>query len=222
VRDLGREGSSFFIQHESGRFELRLNVPGRQNVQNALAATALALEMGISESHVIQGISTYEGFAGRFSIVDLMGGILLVDDTYNANPASLRSALDSLPGLVPEGGRIIAGLGDMLELGKESVSAHIAAGRMAAERGVDYLLAMGRYADKLIRGALDGGLPAERTKISRTHEEMAHGINKLLRSKDVLLLKASRGMRFDRIVELVAGAEKGGYPHDREEKNPGG
>jgi UDP-N-acetylmuramyl pentapeptide synthase len=220
VHDFGREGTSFFMQYRGGGCEIRLHVPGGQNLINALAAASLALEMGISEGTVAQGLSSYKGFAGRFSMVDLPGGILLVDDTYNANPASLKAALDSLPALVPEGGRVLAALGDMLELGSESASAHLLAGRMAAERGVDHLFVMGHYADEVIRGALGAGLPANRILQSQTHEEMAHGIVELLRNRDVLLLKASRGMQFDRVVELIKRSGKGGNSHGREEKDP--
>lgn len=222
VQDYGKDGASFIMRYGSGCFEIHIKIPGRQNVHNALAAGALALEMGASESMVDQGLSAYEGFSGRFSIMELPGGVLLVDDTYNANPASFQAALESLPGLVREGGRVLVGLGDMMELGEESVPAHVAAGRITAGRGVDYLVVMGRYADEVIRGALEGGLPVERTKKARTHEEMANGINKLLRDGDVLLLKASRRMQFDRVVELIAGSEKGGYSHDHEEESPGG
>ncbi|MGD8389414.1 MAG: UDP-N-acetylmuramoyl-tripeptide--D-alanyl-D-alanine ligase [Desulfobacteraceae bacterium] len=222
VQDLGREGVAFVLHYENQRSEVRLNVPGRQNVMNALAAAALSFSMGSPVSSVVRGLAAFQGIPGRFSLLDLPGGGLLVDDTYNANPSSLRAALDSLAPLVREQGRVIAGLGDMLELGRETVSAHFEAGRMAAERGVHEILVLGDHADEVVRGAVEGGLPSKRTRIVRTHKEMADGICELLREGDVVLLKASRGMRLDRVVELLTGMEKGGTSHGREEKGPGG
>jgi len=222
VQDLGRNGVTFVLHYENQGVEVRLNVPGRQNVMNALAAAALSLSMGAPVSSVIRGLAAFRGIPGRFSLLDLPGGGLLVDDTYNANPSSLRAALDSLASLVRGQGRVIAGLGDMLELGRETVSAHFEAGRMAAERGVHEILALGDHADEVVRGAVEGGIPSERTRIVRTHEEMANGIYELLREGDVVLLKASRGMRLDRVVELLTGMEKGGTSHGRKEKGPGG
>lgn len=221
VRDLGRKGIAFVLHHENSGVEVRLNVPGRQNVMNALAAATLSIAMGVPISRVARGLAAFQGIPGRFSLLDLPGGGLLVDDTYNANPSSLRAALDSVADLARGRGRMIAGLGDMLELGREAVSAHFEAGRMAAERGVDELVVLGDYADEVIRGAVDRGLPSEQTRIVRTHEEMANGIFKLLGEGDVVLLKGSRGMRLDRVVELLRGTEKGGTSHGRQEKGPG-
>ena len=222
VRDLGRKGIAFVSHFENQAVEVRLNVPGRQNVVNALAATALSLSMGAPVSSVVRGLAAFPGIPGRFFLLDLPGGGLLVDDTYNANPSSLRAALDSLAPLARGRGRLIAGLGDMLELGRETVSAHFEAGRMAAERGVDEILALGDHAEEVVRGAVDGGLSSKQTRIVRTHEEMANGIDRVLREGDVVLLKASRGMRLDRVVELLKGMEKGGTSRGRDKESPGG
>lgn len=222
IRDLGRKGIAFVLHYEEHEEEIRLNVPGRQNVMNALAAAALSTAMGVSIPIMVQGLAAFQGIPGRFSLLDLPGGGLLVDDTYNANPSSLRAALDSLAPLVRGQGRVIAGLGDMLELGRETVPAHLEAGRMVAERGVHEILALGDHAEEVVRGAVEGGLPLERARIVQTHEEMANGIHTLLRDGDVVLLKASRGMRLDRVVELLTGMEKGGASRGREEKSPGG
>jgi len=224
IRESGREGTAFEIHHRGGRIHVGLRVPGLHNVMNALAASALALEAGASESQVAEGLGVFEGIPGRLKLSQLPGGVLMVDDTYNANPSSLKAALDALPCLARDGRRTLVALGDMLELGHETAAIHVNAGRMVAEQGVDHLFIMGENADEVIRGALEAGLPADHITRTQTHEEMANEIITQLKDRDVLLLKASRGMRFDRVVERIARSEKRGDPHGRTEteKDSGG
>lgn len=222
VRDMGREGTSFMLVSEGGRIDVRLSVPGRQNVWNALAASALAMKSGASPENVARGLAAYRGIPGRFTVMDLPGGGILVDDTYNANPSSLKAALESLGGLAAGRGRIIVCLGDMLELGREAVPAHLEAGRMAAEHGAEHILAMGEQADHVIRGALDRGFPAGRAHRMRNHEEMADAILDMLEEGDLVLLKASRGMRFERVLERLCGTGRKGGRNGLDQAGPGG
>jgi UDP-N-acetylmuramoyl-tripeptide--D-alanyl-D-alanine ligase len=222
VRALGRNGTRFDLVSGEARAEVRLRAPGRQNVLNALAAAALAGGLGLDLGSVSEGLEMFRGVPGRFTVLDLPGGGILVDDTYNANPSSLEAALDSLADLVGEGGRFIVCLGDMLELGRETVSAHLEAGRMAAERGAAHLLVLGDQADHVIRGALDGGLAAERTHRMHDHGEMADGILDLLENGDVVLLKGSRGMRLEKVVERISGTARKGGRHGLDQEGSGG
>ncbi len=223
IREMGREGTEFTLVYESGqRIDIRLSAPGRQNVWNALAASALAVKLGASTRNVVRGLAAYRGVPGRFSVMDLPGGAILVDDTYNANPSSLKAALESLEGLAAGEGRIIVCLGDMLELGRETVPAHLEAGRMAAEHGAEYMLVMGDQADHVIRGALDSGFPAGRAHRIRTHEEMADEILDLLEKGDLILLKASRGMQFERVLERLYGTGRKGGLHGLDQEDSGG
>jgi UDP-N-acetylmuramoyl-tripeptide--D-alanyl-D-alanine ligase len=135
----------------------------------------------------------------------LPDGVTLVDDTYNCNPASLRAALDAVKALVAGEGRLIVGLGEMLELGEETVPAHLEAGSMVAELGASYFLAMGDHAQQMIEGAVSRGFPTERAIEVRSHEEMAQRIGATMRDGDVILLKGSRKMQ----LEIVAGILKG-------------
>ncbi len=222
VQDLGRNGSAFDFETGKECVRIHLAVPGRQNIRNGLAAASMAAVSGIPLPVIAEALESFRGIAGRFTVVDLPGGGLLVDDTYNANPSSLEAALFSVGTLVPKGGRIIAGLGDMLELGRETAPAHLEAGRMAAERGVSHLFVMGEQADLIIRGALEGGLPEHCTHRMRNHEEMAGGIQTVLEREDVVLLKASRGMHFERVVERLRGANAKGGRHGLDQEGPGG
>ncbi|MCF8060883.1 MAG: UDP-N-acetylmuramoyl-tripeptide--D-alanyl-D-alanine ligase [Deltaproteobacteria bacterium] len=222
VRALGRNGILFELVYGEERIEVRLPVPGRQNVLNALAASALAGSLGAGLETVAQGLEMFRGVPGRFTVLNLPGGGVLVDDTYNANPSSLEAALDSLADLAGGRGRIIVCLGDMLELGRETVPAHLEAGRAAAERGAAHLLVLGEQADHVIRGALDRGLPAERTHRMHNHEEMADGILDLLENGDVVLLKGSRGMRLEKVVERIVGAGRKGGRSGLDQEGSGG
>ncbi len=222
VRSLGRGGTRFDLVRGAERTEVRLHAPGRQNVLNALAAAALADSLGADPRSVTKGLETFRGVPGRFTILDLPGGGILVDDTYNANPSSLEAAMDSLADLAGGRGRILVCLGDMLELGRETVPAHLEAGRMAAERGAAHLLVLGEQADHVLRGAREGGLAAERTRRMHNHEEMANGILDLLENGDIVLLKGSRGMRLEKVVERIAGAGRKGGRHGLDQEGSGG
>jgi UDP-N-acetylmuramoyl-tripeptide--D-alanyl-D-alanine ligase len=203
VRNLGREGVSFELTHAQERVPVSLQVPGTQNVLNALAASAIAFCMNIPPDRIAEGLSRFAGMEGRFMIRTLPGGASLVDDTYNANPFSLRAALDSLGGLAANGGRVIIALGDMLELGAEAVPAHVEAGGMVAETGAHYFVVMGEHAGEMIRGALDKGFPSDRTVVARSHEDMAERITAVMQRDDLVLLKGSRGAGLDKVVRIL-------------------
>ena len=203
VRNLGREGLSFEIRHGRERVPVTLQVPGTQNVLNALAASAIAFCMNISPDTIAEGLSRFAGMGGRFMILALPGGASLVDDTYNANPFSLRAALDSLKGLAENGGRVIIGLGEMLELGHVSIPAHVEAGAMVAETGAHYFVVMGEHAQEMIRGALEKGFPSDRAAVARSHEDMAERITEVMQKHDLVLLKGSRGAGLDKVVRIL-------------------
>jgi UDP-N-acetylmuramoyl-tripeptide--D-alanyl-D-alanine ligase len=203
IRGLGPEGSAFEVQDRDKVFPVRLRVPGTHNILNALAASAVALEMGASEVQVQEGLEGFIGIPGRFSLISLPGGALLVDDTYNANPSSVKAALDSVRDLKEGGGRLLVGLGEMMELGRESAALHLEAGGMAAEAGAHWLAAMGEHAGDMVKGAVERGLPAERALAVGSHREMAKAIAKIMRRGDLILIKGSRRVGLERVVERI-------------------
>jgi UDP-N-acetylmuramoyl-tripeptide--D-alanyl-D-alanine ligase len=205
VQNLGRGGLAFEIRYRKERVPVSLQVPGTQNVLNALAASAIAFGMNLKPDHIAEGLSRFAGLEGRFMIRALPGGASLVDDTYNANPFSLRAALDSTKGLAANGGRMIIGLGDMLELGEESIPAHVEAGAMVAETGAHYFVVIGDYAQEMIRGAVEGGFPPDRALVAASHEDMAERIRAVTQEGDLVLLKGSRGAALDKVVRILMG-----------------
>jgi UDP-N-acetylmuramoyl-tripeptide--D-alanyl-D-alanine ligase len=207
VRTLGREGLFFELRHGQDRVPVKLQVPGLQNVVNAMAASAIALCMGAKPEQIAEGLSRFAGIQGRFMIRRLPGGASLVDDTYNANPFSLKFALDSLKGLAVNGGRVIVGLGEMLELGEETIPAHLEAGAMVAELGAHYFVVMGEHAREMIQGALEKGFPSEQAAVAGSHEEMAKRIKDVMKKDDLVLLKGSRRSGLEEVARILMGEE---------------
>ena len=203
IRNLGREGFSFDIHWEGESFPLRLRVPGLQNVQNALAAAAIALSMAVSTDRIQEGLRGFEGIKGRFQVVPLAAGSTLIDDTYNSNPSSLRAALQSLRALAPQGAKVIVGLGEMLELGDETVPGHLEAGEMVAEADADWFVALGDHAPEMIRGAIHTGYPPERAIRVKDHHEMGTKIIEVMKPGDLVFLKASRRIGLERVAERL-------------------
>ncbi len=203
VQNMGREGTAFELHYGGRVLPLRLRVPGLQYVPNALAACALALSLGEDPENLTLGCARFQGFKGRFVPVNLPGGMTLLDDTYNANPTSLRAALSSLRDIAGSSGRIIAGLGEMLELGDETESAHREAGEMAAVFGVYHLVALGDHARDMVRGAVERGLSADKAETVDSREEMAARIMDIMKEGDLILVKGSRGMALERVVALI-------------------
>ena len=204
IQDLGQAGISFELQYSGKSLPAQINVPGMHNLYNALAASAIAICVDESPDHITKGLSIYKGVKGRFSLIPLSGDIMLVDDTYNANPASLRAAMNAVQELA-QNRRLIVGLGEMMELGKETVSAHLEAGYMAATMGASHLFTMGEHAQEMISGALDAGFPSDKAMMVYSHDEMAKRMMDIMQHGDLILLKGSRKMRLETTIEKIKG-----------------
>lgn len=206
IASLGPRGIAFDLEYRGESWPVRIKVPMLKNVLNALAAAAVGFCLGASPEQVVEGLEAFSGVKGRFTVSVLPGEITLIDDTYNANPSSLGAALESVRPLAGKAGRIIVGLGEMMELGSESTRAHLEAGRRAAETGVHSLVALGDHAREMAEGAVSGGMPPARAHAVSSHEEMTAKLKEELRTGDVVLLKGSRRMRLERVVEGLKGA----------------
>jgi len=181
-----------------------LPVAGSCNVLNALAAAAVAVALDVAPAEIVAGLESYQPLAGRMETVTLDNGVILLKDYYNANPLSMGAALEALDQL-NGGGRRVAVLGDMLELGDESERLHQEVGAFAAKY-CDLLLLLGEMAGAMARGARAAGLNARRVRIASSHEEAAICLGRALRSGDRVLIKGSRGMRMERIAEGLSAA----------------
>jgi UDP-N-acetylmuramoyl-tripeptide--D-alanyl-D-alanine ligase len=203
IKSLGWEGTLFDLQCHGESVTIKLKVPGRQNIFNALAAAAIALCVEESFEHIVAGLGRFEGIRGRFMPFSLPNDVILVDDTYNSNPYSLRAALDSIKEITGCNRRLIVGLGEMMELGEETARSHFEAGDMVAESGASYLFAMGDHAGEMVKGALEKGLPPARAVEVKSHQDMAQKIGEVVKKGDLILLKGSRKMGLEKVFQSL-------------------
>lgn len=185
---------------EGKEYSVHLQVPGTHNVMNAMAAIAVAKVMGVSVSAAINDIQNFEPMSMRMEHIQLSKGIQLVNDCYNANPLSMKEALRTVSG-AKRAGRFVAILGDMLELGTNSPSCHREVGMSAAEHKVDKLFAFGPFAVNLAEGARGAGLNSGKVSIYTDMEQLKKDVIDFVNTGDVVLVKGSRGMQMERVVE---------------------
>ncbi len=222
IDNLGSGGISFELRFQGQSVPVRIRVPGMQNLINALAASSIAICMKEPVDLIVKGLARFEGINGRFKIIPLPGDIILVDDTYNANPYSLKAALHSIKDIAGNRRRMILGLGEMMELGDKTVSAHREAGEMIAEIGVSYLFVMGDHANEVITGAVKKGFPPKRTIETESHQEMADQIRDLITEGDLILLKGSRKAGLERVTQTLKAIWSKEDYHAKNEKDISG
>ena len=179
-----------------------LAVTGRHNVQNALAAAAGAWALGQGTEAIAKGLAGFRPIKGRLIPVPAAGGALIIDDTYNANPASLAAGLDTLQTLA-QGRRMALILGDMLELGDAAPDLHLKAGEAAAKAGCESILALGKQAGQVATGARRAGLKDDRAVAFDSWERLAQKAQEIFGVDDIVLVKGSRGMAMERIVAAL-------------------
>ncbi|WHZ17728.1 MAG: UDP-N-acetylmuramoyl-tripeptide--D-alanyl-D-alanine ligase [Nitrospira sp.] len=186
--------------------EIHIRTQGLHNVGNALAAAAVGSVLGLSGSAVAEGLAKFRPAAMR-SQISTTHGVQVINDCYNANPASMKAALQLLAEL-GHGKRSIAVLGDMLELGVDSKRMHREVGAFLAGQGIGQLLACGVLGRELAEGARQAGMASER--ILELPDAAAAGIalTSMVRQGDVVLVKASRGMRMEQVVDTLAGMRR--------------
>lgn len=206
VQTLGLEGIAFEIEIRTERFptaprraSLRTPLLGRHAVMPALAAIAVGLAEGLDWATISRGLEQMST-GPRLVPKHLQNGILLLDDTYNASPASCQAALDLLSSIT---GRHIAVLGDMLELGEYEERAHREVGAMCAAHRVARLITVGERARWVAEGAREAGLPAENILKTSTNQEALALLKEIVREGDIVLIKGSRGMAMEEIVRAL-------------------
>jgi UDP-N-acetylmuramoyl-tripeptide--D-alanyl-D-alanine ligase len=208
IADHGLDGTEFHLVVERRDVPVRLAVPGRHNVTNALAAAAAAHALGVGIEAVQAGLEAFQPPGMRMEVTHLPTGVTVLNDAYNANPASMAAALRTLA--ASRGRRRVAVLGEMRELGAESEPAHHEVGVAAAGANVDALFLLGEHAEQVRTGAESGGLPAERIAVATSHEELADRLLAYCRPGDLVLLKGSRGAAMEQVLRRLqdAGGER--------------
>jgi UDP-N-acetylmuramoyl-tripeptide--D-alanyl-D-alanine ligase len=202
---LDAQGVRFQVDGPEADFagEYRVHLLGRHQVVNALFAIAVGMELGLNRAEIARGLAECGPSKMRLELWE-RDGVRVLDDTYNANADSVGAALQTLQEL-PCKGRRVAVLGDMAELGAHSEAAHEEIGRRAAELGVGQLFAVGKMAPAMARGAR--GADLNRVFEFADVDTAAAAVKSFLKSGDVVLLKASRATRLERIGEVLRAGE---------------
>lgn len=188
-----------------GKFSFTLPLLGQHNIANALAAATVSLALGFTPEEVVRGLQKATTAEKRLRIVEV-DGITVLDDTYNASPASVQAALAVLQQLQNRG-RKIAVFGDMLELGEISTQAHQQIGELAADHGCAAVFTYGPLSIATKEGAARKGIPASHYE---SKEELGIVLENYLKSGDAVLIKGSRGMEMEVVVEKLINRAEGG------------
>ena len=202
VVDRGIEGTSARVTTRHGAVDISTPLLGRANLANILAATAVAEEFGVPLASVATRAARLRPSPHRGEVVRLANGVTVIDDSYNANPTATRKALGVIAGAAAA--RRIAVIGEMLELGERSAELHQDVGRTAAGAGIDVLFAVGGApAQALADAAIAAGMPAADVHYFATSDEAADVAAALVKAGDLILVKGSRGVKTDRVVDRL-------------------
>ena len=204
VQDRGLEGTSSLLQTPAGETRWEVPLPGRANLANALAAAATAVNFGIPVETLGEIARGLKPAAHRGEVVTLPGGVTVLDDAYNSNPRALQAVLRVVASDASHSRRV-AVLGEMLELGEQSIALHEECGRSAAAANLANLLSVGgEPARALAAAAVEAGMPAESVRYFPNSVEAAAEAAAMVSPGDLVLVKGSRGIRMETVVDRLA------------------
>ncbi|MBU1932944.1 MAG: UDP-N-acetylmuramoyl-tripeptide--D-alanyl-D-alanine ligase [Candidatus Omnitrophica bacterium] len=187
----------------NGKWDIEIGLVGRHNIYNALAAIAASWGFGVSIEDVKDALKEFRVPNMRMEVKRLRD-IRIINDTYNSNPLSMRQAIESLKDMTTKGRKILVA-GDMLELGTLSGRFHHLVGRQAAESGIDLIVAVGKLAEHIAKGAQEAGMSDKKIKMCNLTKEACAAVLQLIKKGDTILVKGSRAMKMEQIVtELEA------------------
>lgn len=203
IEERGIDGSAFDFVSPSGRTRLELPLIGRHNVMNAVAALAAASVWGIGAEEAERVFPTLKPADKRGEVVRFADSFSVINDTYNSSPTALNTLVELLAATPGYQRRILAA-GEMLELGPSSPELHRECGRLAARAGkIDWIFGVQGCAEDLVRGAIEAGQPAERAQFFANSQEAGKFLEGFVDTGDLLLLKGSRGVRMEKVLEAI-------------------
>ncbi len=203
IEDLGIDGVAARVSSDDGTVRLRVPLLGRGNLQNVLAAVAVARQFGVPLDAMAERAATLRAGSHRGDVIRLGAGVAVVDDAYNSNPRAAQGAL-AVIATERRFARRVAVLGEMLELGTPAIALHQECGRIAAESGLSLLLTVGgEPARAMGRAAVQAGMPETAVCHAGSSAEAADLISTMVRAGDLVLVKGSRGVRTERVVERI-------------------
>ena len=203
VVNCGFEGMKATINTPDGAFDVHISIPGEHNVYNALAATAVALKLGLSLAQIKEGIESAKTIDGRTNFIK-SGNITIIDDCYNANPVSMKTSIEVLSHAT---GRSIAVLGDMGELGTDEAALHAEVGTAVGEHNIDTLFCTGELAKHYAKAASKENSSCD-VRYFDDRESMTQELLDYIQDGDTILIKASHFMEFPKVVEALKEREE--------------
>jgi UDP-N-acetylmuramoyl-tripeptide--D-alanyl-D-alanine ligase len=203
VQTVGVGASRFVLRTPEGEAEVVLPMHGRHNVSNALAAAAAAVSFGIGAEEIAAALSTAAPSEKRGEVLRFREGFAVVDDSYNSNPRSLLSMAEAVAGGGEGVERRVVVAGEMLELGEEGAALHREAGREIAGFGVEVLWGVRGLARELVEGAREAGMSDDATRFFEDSDAAAAALVGFVRRGDLVLVKGSRGVHTEKVVEAL-------------------
>jgi UDP-N-acetylmuramoyl-tripeptide--D-alanyl-D-alanine ligase len=203
IRELGHDGVEFTLNKRFPPSSVKIKIPllGLHNVYNALASVATTQEFSLPLEDIREALLTLKPSPLRMELIEVEG-ITIINDTYNANPTSMKSAINTLISLPCRGRRVVV-MGDMLELGDAGGAFHEEIGVVIKEAGVDFLFTFGELASFTAIRAEAEGFPRERLFKFATKEVMVKHLLTLLQPGDIILVKGSRAMKLEEVVDML-------------------
>lgn len=198
--------STFNIKINHNIYKVKIPILGEHGIYNALVSIILGLHYGVEPEEIIKALAEYKTGSMRSDIIKTPSGITLIEDCYNASPASMYSAIRVL-NKVESQGRKIAILGDMLELGEWSEQTHREVGEFVASNNIEYLITVGKNSKNISLAAKENGMSSSDVFSFDTNEEVVEFISEFLCCGDTVLVKGSRGMNMEKISEYIKKAE---------------
>ena len=204
--DTSRLGKTIFqIKLENKTLNFEIPLGGAHNVYNAAAAILVGRTQGVSVEKIRKALKSYKPEKKRMEIVRLAEGVDVLNDSYNANPDSMKAAIDYLNEF--SGRHRVLVVGDMFELGQKAKELHYEVGQAVGESEIEKLIAVGQYAADLVRGSVDAGMKADNSQYFSSVDELLPHFQNQIQSGDLVLIKGSRGMKMERLTEVLV---KGG------------
>lgn len=199
--DLQEYGSKFIAHTSIGNLNVEVPVGGKHFVYNALCAICVGQLLDISNEEILKGIKEFELTKNRMDIIKTKQNITVINDCYNANYDSMKAAIEYLSKMSAK--RKIAMLGDMLELGEYSTELHEKVGETVAKNNIDILITVGEESKNIVKEAIKLGMTEKNVYHFETTKEAISLLKDILNTEDVVLVKASNGMHFNKIVEEI-------------------
>jgi UDP-N-acetylmuramoyl-tripeptide--D-alanyl-D-alanine ligase len=205
IEKQGLKGISFHLVIGGRAKEVVMKIAGMHHVYNALAAAATAFAAGMEMETIAEGLAAFTPFSGRMEVIKLQNGAYLLDDSYNANPASVREALMALKDLKGHHSGYVF-LGDMLELGSHAEEMHRKIGMLIATVGITALFLQGDFSPMTAAGAIEGGLASENIFFLPRQDQEIDFLKTNLKKGDWILVKGSRRMKMEHYVHKICEA----------------